>query len=328
MGPILTAPPNATPTATPFQPVKDPLAPQPTATPEVQDTVVLAETCPFFPYPTEGSSIELPAPVCPQLLQPNNQFNILLLGSDQRPDSGGFRTDVNILVTLNPDGNSVSMTSFPRDLYVYIPGWTMQRINTAHAHGGFPMTQLTYQYNFGVKPDRFVLINFWAFQDLITSLGGIDVDVAQPLTDHRSGFGNYTVPAGRVHMDADTALWYVRSRYSTSDFERTVRQQEVIVGIFNRLISLDVLQRAPAIYDIYKDTVTTDMTFTDMAKFLPLAGQLLGGSGVERYFIGRGQVTSWRTPGGAQVLLPNREPVLQVMREALNSDLPPVAVQP
>jgi polyisoprenyl-teichoic acid--peptidoglycan teichoic acid transferase len=245
------------------------------------------------------------------------------MGSDQRPDSGGYRTDTMILVTLNPLEGTVSMTSFPRDLYVYIPGWTMQRLNTADAHGGFPLTQLTFQYNFGVLPDRFVMINFWSFLDLINSLGGIDVDVARPLTDHRAGYGDFTVLPGINHMDADTALWYVRSRYSTSDFERTQRQQEVIVAIFNRLISLDVLQRAPEIYDIYKDSVSSNLTFADMAAFLPLAGQLISGDDIQHYFIGRDQVTSWRTPGGAQVLLPNRGPVLEVMRQALNSETPP-----
>jgi LCP family protein required for cell wall assembly len=327
MGPVLTVPPNATPSATPFQPVKDPTNEANPTTSAPDEVIRQAVDCPPFPPATQGSPIDLPAPVCPQFPQPTNQFNILLLGSDQRPDSGGFRTDTMILVTLNPDENKVNMTSFPRDLYVYIPGWTMQRINTAQARGGFPQTQLTYQYNFGVRPDRFVLINFWSFRDLISRLEGIDVEVAQPLTDHRAGFGNYTVPAGTVRMDADTALWYVRSRYSSSDFERTRRQQEVIVALFNRLISLDVLEKAPEIYELYKENVVTDLTFADMARFIPLAGKLLNGEGIERYYIGREQVTSWRTPGGAQVLLPNRTAVLEVMRRALNSDGPTGEIQ-
>ncbi|MDX1437501.1 MAG: LCP family protein [Anaerolineales bacterium] len=327
IGPVLTVAPDATPTATPFQPVKDPLSPVSSATIAPQEVVRTPEECPPFPPATQGSPIDLPIPVCPQFLQPENQFNVLLLGSDQRPNSGGFRTDTMILVTLNPDDNTVNMTSFPRDLYVYIPGWTMQRINTAQARGGFPQTQLTYQYNFGVRPDRYVMINFWSFRDLISSLGGIDVEVARPLSDHRAGFGNFTVPAGTVRMDADTALWYVRSRYSTSDFDRTRRQQEVIVALFNRLISLDVLEKAPEIYELYKESVETDLTFADMAKFIPLAGNLISGEGVERYYIGREQVTSWRTPGGAQVLLPNRPAVLDVMRQALNVEDPPGELQ-
>ncbi|MDX1435212.1 MAG: LCP family protein [Anaerolineales bacterium] len=326
-GSIVKFLPGAAVTPTPFQPVKDPTGSELLSSVSPDNLRWRVENCPDFPPPSQGSYIDLPEPVCPQLPEPENQFDILLLGSDQRAETGGFRTDIMILLTLNPAQNTISMTSFPRDLYVYIPGWSMQRVNTAHAHGGFEATQLTYQYNFGVRPDRYVMINFGAFQDLITSLGGIDVQVAESLTDHRSGYGSYTVPAGLTHMDAETALWYVRSRYSTSDFERNQRQQEVLVAIFNRLISLDGISRAPEIFGLYKESVTTDLTFPEMLQYLPLAGQLLDGNNVRRYSIGRPQVTSWRTPGGAQVLLPNREAVLAVMQEALNSQQPGPSVQ-
>ncbi|MFQ5615056.1 MAG: LCP family protein, partial [Anaerolineales bacterium] len=75
------------------------------------------------------------------------------MGSDQRPGEGGFRTDTILLLTLNPGQGIVNITSFPRDLYVYIPGWTMQRINTAPQHGGFELMAATFGYNLGVHPD-------------------------------------------------------------------------------------------------------------------------------------------------------------------------------
>ena len=109
------------------------------------------------------------------LPQPKGQINILLLGSDQRRGSGGFRTDVVLLVTINPADNSINITSFPRDLYVNIPGYSQNRINTAHARGGFETMANTFEYNFGVRPDYYALINFWSFVDVVNSLGGIDV---------------------------------------------------------------------------------------------------------------------------------------------------------
>lgn len=223
---IVMAAANATPTPTPFQPqaptptylptsfptpipplVEEPAAPPEPETPEIVEGVT--KTWADYPGPVVWPDIEVPAPVG-LLPQPVNQVNILILGSDQRPDDGGFRTDAMILATLNPDLGTVNLTSFPRDLYVYIPGWTVHKLNTAHAYGGFPLTQMTFEYNFGVKPDHFVMIQMNAFKEVVDSLNGIDVQVAETLTDWRDQYGYFTVSAGNVHMDGETALWYAR----------------------------------------------------------------------------------------------------------------------
>jgi anionic cell wall polymer biosynthesis LytR-Cps2A-Psr (LCP) family protein len=155
---------------------------------------------------------------------------------------------------------------------------------------------------------------------VIDNLGGIEVDVAVTLTDHRDDYGQYTVPAGRVSMDGETALWYVRSRYSTSDFDRGRRQQEVILAAFRKLLSLDALNRAPQLYDIYSRSVITDMGFDEMARFLPLASTVGSDANrIQRYYIGPAQVSPWVNYSGAQVLLPIRDSVLAVMRQALNT---------
>ena len=110
----VTAPPDATATPTPFQPIPPTAVYLPTETP-------LPTATPLPPKPTSP-----PPKVRSQrgsLNQPDNQINILLLGSDQRPWDVAFRTDTIILATLNPDLGTVNLTSFPRDLYVYIPGW-------------------------------------------------------------------------------------------------------------------------------------------------------------------------------------------------------------
>jgi LCP family protein required for cell wall assembly len=271
-----------------------------------------------YPGPTVWPDIEIPAPVG-ILPQPADQVNIVLLGSDQRPQAGGFRTDTILLLTLSPSQKTVSLTSFPRDLYVYIPGWTIQRINTAFGWGGFETLALTMEYNFGVRPDYYVLMNFWSFVDVIDSLGGISVNVAYTLTDHRDGYGDYTVPGGVVNMDGETALWYVRSRYSSSDFDRGRRQQEVLQAIFQRLLSLDALARAPQLYQLYAQNVTTDMTFDQMSDFLPLASKITDPSLIKHYYIGPSQVYSWVNSVGSQVLVPIQTAVLEVMRQALNS---------
>jgi LCP family protein required for cell wall assembly len=330
---LIWAPENATVTLTPFQPI----APTPTyiftteptkvaqvtkvktvkPTPvEVQPPV--AKSWNDYAGPIVWPDIDIPSPTG-LLEQPAGQMNILLLGSDQRPSDGGFRTDTIILVTLNTEIGTVNLTTFPRDLYVYIPGYTVQRINTAFAFGDFEGLALTMEYNFGVHPDYYVMINFSSFQRVIDSLGGITVDVERPLTDHRDDHGDYTVPAGSINMDGETALWYVRARYTTSDFDRGRRQEEVIIALGKKLLSLNALTRAPELYDTYRDNVTTDLSLNDVISWLPLAAKLSDTSRIHRFAIGPSQVYDWVNYSGAMVLVPIREAVLEVMRQALNS---------
>jgi LCP family protein required for cell wall assembly len=328
-GPFLVeAPANSTATPTPFQPLAltptylptdfPTPTPPPSPTPTKESPHDITKSWEDYPGPTVWPDIDIPAPVG-LLAQPRGQVNILLLGSDQRPHDGGFRTDTMVLLTLNPEAGTANLTSYPRDLYVYIPGWTVQRLNTAFQHGGFSTLADTFEYNFGVRPDHYALINFWSFVEVIDSLGGIDVNVAQSMTDQRTGHGYYTVPAGVVHMDGELALWYARLRMSSSDFERTQRQQEVLRGIFDKLLSLNALTRAPQLFDIYQDNVTTDLKLNAIRPLLPLAAQLSDTSRIHQFFIGREQVIPWRSTSGAQVLLPIREKVIEVMRQALNS---------
>ena len=326
---LLSAPPGSTATATPFQP----LAPTPvwlptdlpTPIPTDPPTPVPLQVAPEqsrswadYPGPTVWPDIEVPAPTG-ILAHPEGQVNILLLGSDQRPNDPGFRTDTILLLTLNPADGSAHLTSFPRDLYVYIPGWTVQRINTAFAFGGFDALALTMEYNFGVVPDHYVMINLWSFIDVIDSLGGIDVEVGRTLCDHRDNHGDFCVYQGTEYMDGEEALWYVRSRYSSSDFDRGRRQQEVVLGVFDKLLSMDGLSQAPELYNIYRDNVDTDMSLGDMLGYLPLAAQVAATRDIQRYYIGPPQVYDWINYSGAAVLLPIRSAVLDVMRQALNT---------
>jgi LCP family protein required for cell wall assembly len=324
---LILAAADATATATPFQP----LDPTPTYLPTSFPVPILefspsqvpieegrSKSWADYAGPTVWPDIDIPAPTG-IFSQPQGQVNILLLGSDQRPNTGGFRTDTIILLTLNPAQGTANLTSFPRDLYVYIPGWTINRINTAFAFGGFESLATTFEYNFGVHPDYYVLINFWSFEDVIDNLGGIDVEIAKPLCDHRDKYGVYCVSESIEHMDGETTLWYVRSRYSSSDFDRGRRQQEVVRAGFKKLLTLNGITRAPELYEIYQQNVTTDITFDVVASLLPLAARLGDNERINHYFIGPAQVYNYVNYSGAYVLIPIRDAVLEVMRQALNS---------
>lgn len=332
---LVIADANATPTPTPFQPlpatpyILPTEYPTPTTAPTSEPApteAAIYKSWGDYPGPTIWPDLcpgyaELPPPTG-LLAQPSDQVNILLLGSDQRPNDYGFRTDTILLVTLSPSLGTVSITTFPRDLYIYIPGYTVQRINTAFAVGDFATLALTFEYNLGVRPDHYVIINFWSFKEVVDSLGGIDVNVAVDFSDQRDGYGDepYFVPAGVVHMDGDTALWYVRSRKTTSDFDRGRRQKEVIQAAYSKLMSLNAIARAPELYEIYRQNVVTDLTLEDITPLLPLAMQLTDMSRIHGYAIGPNEVYDYMNLSSSAVLCPrSSEALLGVMRQALNS---------
>jgi LCP family protein required for cell wall assembly len=321
---LVTVPPDATSTPTPFMPLaatatsSNPLFPTSTPSGSLTPTLyAIPNTNGTTSYhPSSSSYIPPPAPT---IHQPPNQINILILGSDKRAYTGGFRTDVILLVTVNFEQKIINMTSFPRDLYVYMPGYYQERINATQFKGGFQLTAATFEYNFGVRPDYYVMLEFSGFESVINMMGGIDVAVAQSLTDQRDGFGYYTVNPGLVHMDGATALWYVRSRYTTSDFDRTRRQQEVLLAVVNRIVALDMIPKIPQLYQQYKNTVETDLSLEDIVPLVPLAPEFLQGN-FGRYAIGREHVTPWNTSSGSAVLLPNTAAIQAVLKAALNAD--------
>jgi LCP family protein required for cell wall assembly len=194
---------------------------------------------------------------------------------------------------------------------VYIPGWTVRRINEAYQHGGFELLADTFDYNFGIRPEYFVLVNFGAFTQAVDSMGGIDVQVAKALRE-----GDYSVKPGLVHMDGEMALWYVRSRYTTSDFDRMRRQQEALLAIFQRMISLDVLKQIPQMYAVYEDSALTNIGLQESLAWAGVAGRIVDDTdSLHTLTIDREYVTPFRTPAGAQVLLPNPEAIRSLFKE-------------
>ena len=207
--------------------------------------------------------------------QPDGQINIVLLGSDQKYKGYIGRTDTIILVTINTKEDTISVTSFPRDLYIYIPNWTSQRINSAFSHGGFSSLQKTFLHNFGFKPDYYILINLQAFEYIINNLGGIYVNVPQTICDNNWNHGSFhCVYPGNQHLYGKEALWYVRSRKTTNDFSRNVRQQLVLNGILDRLFALDTISKIPKLYNNYVNNVTTNLDLGTIISLAPTAEKL------------------------------------------------------
>jgi LCP family protein required for cell wall assembly len=325
------APPDATATPTPFQPLaptaalgENPLAQLATQfvpLPTIQPTEPPPQATGSGPTPTITPTGAPPPAVNltaePSLEKLPRQINLLLLGSDRRPNEAGFRTDTILLLTINSDLGSVNVTSFPRDLWVNLPNWGDNRINTAFTYGGYRMLKDTFQHDFGITVDYFALIDFGAFKHIVDQLGGLNVNVAESVSDYRNGYWE-TIKPGMQKMDADTVLWYVRTRKTTNDIKRNQRQREVLTALLEKFISIDAIRRAPEFFDLYNNTVKTDLDMVTMLKWLPFAAKIAETRNIHYYAITYNQVYDWVTPEGAMVLVPKQAALMKVIRQSQN----------
>lgn len=306
--PTWTLTPTDSSTATP--------TPTETITPTPAPTATSADPWENFPPPSAPSAVDIPRPM-PLIEQAENVVNIVIIGSDARPNEGIARSDTLMVASLDSDNGTVTLLSIPRDLYVYIPGWKMERINTADVHGGEDLVATTILYNFGLQTDRFIRVRFSGFTEVVDLLGGIDVHVTGYLNDTCGGKRwNYT--PGVYHMDGFTALCYVRMRYASSDFDRLRREQEVVQAIFDKGFSLYGLTRVPELFANFGDLVQTDISIADALPLTPLAATISADpSRIHLYRVDQTMASSYRVPTtGAAVQLPNREAILAMLQAA------------
>jgi polyisoprenyl-teichoic acid--peptidoglycan teichoic acid transferase len=278
-------------------------------------------------------------------------MTILLLGNDSEWVRGG-RTDTMIIVAINRETKTAAMLSLPRDLFVYIPGWTMAKLNTAVPHGysvnypggGVELLKETILYNFGIPIDYYARIGFNSFKQIVDALGGIEVVVSCPLTDWRlkapeldpnlvENWEQFTLELGVHQMDGDLALWYVRSRQSSNDFERSRRQQQLLRAILDRGVELDLLTQLPALWDTYQENVQTDISLATILQLAALAPEVRD-NGIQHLQLTYGALQPWSEPetGQSVQLLqwPEAERVLQqlFLPPVLNrSARPPIYVE-
>ena len=120
-------------------------------------------------------------------------------------------------------------------------------------------------------------------------------------------------------MYGKEALWYVRTRKTTNDFDRNVRQQLALEAILDRFFSLDIIGKIPDLYGTYKENVVTNLDLGTVLDLVPTALKLKDQNRITQYYINDSVVTDWVTPGGAQVLLPNYAKIRSILKQALNS---------
>ncbi|CAG0934514.1 Polyisoprenyl-teichoic acid--peptidoglycan teichoic acid transferase TagV [Thermoflexales bacterium] len=262
----------------------------------------------------------------------NGRVTILLMGLDARDKlkEGASRTDVMTLVTIDPISKTAAMLSIPRDLYVPLPGYTEeQRINTAYfwgelnnlPGGGPGFAEQTITYNFGVPLHRYAVIDFEGFKGIVDAVGGIEIDVPREIVDYEYPTPDYRtevlqIPAGHIHMDGDLALKYVRTRHADSDFGRLQRQQQVMLAIRDKAVSIGSLSRVPEVLNAVSNSVRTDLTLPEILSLAKKWSQIPR-ENIHSYRIDETMIQPYITPQGGQVLLPDRDKIAAVVAQFL-----------
>lgn len=230
-------------------------------------------------------------------------YNILLIGSDIRPEDLVGRSDAMILVSINKENKQIVATSFLRDTYVKIPEMNeFHKLNAAYAYGGIELLFQTLEYNYGVKVDRYVAVDFMSFIEAIDILGGLDVQVyeeelywfnqyihasnllVEPPEREDSDYVDFA-DGSFQHLSGKQALAYARFRYvGNGDFTRTDRQRRVVQNIFDKVKSMD-LTTLVTLLDRIIPQITTNLTTDEcvqLAMMLPELAQY--------------QIVSWHIP--------------------------------
>ncbi len=331
LAPTLTATPSPTllPTDTPL--------PSPTMTPTPRPLPPIYN--PPTPDPSMVSVTAIPTIVPPVDRRGYDIVNIVLLGSDGEVTGDNFiHTDTILIVSINRTTGTVAMLGLPRDLFVYIPNGTMQRINVAYgigeaigwsdgnSTGGFALLRQTLWYNFGINVHYFALVELSGFEQMVDIIGGVEIAVDCPIEYYElipgvtpdparpeDAYQLTYFPVGMHFMNGELALQYVRSRLNSDDFDRTRRQQQLLRAIWRQARDSGDLARLPDLWSQGLELVETNLAFEDMLGLLPIALNL-SPTGIENFQLIRTyHTTPWTTPDGQNVQLPNYDAIRQLL---------------
>lgn len=197
-------------------------------------------------------------------------FNVYISGIDvDGPIATNSRSDVNIIMTVNPNTKKILLTTTPRDYYVQIPDISgEQRDKLTHAGiYGVDASMRTLEQLYGIDISYYARVNFSSLVKIVDTLGGVDVD-----SDFEFTAGGYQFKKGMNHLDGKQALAFSRERYSfeDGDNQRGKDQQKVLTAILNKAMSPAILSNASALIADVSDSVQTNMTQEEMVKFIKM----------------------------------------------------------
>lgn len=258
--------------------------------------------------------------------QEPDRLDILILGIRGEDEiaieeEGGLLTDTIMVTSIDKVTQKAATISIPRDLYMDMSAEIQNgkniklkgRINEVYERGlenggGLTLAKQIISRITGIYIDNVVVVDFNAFKEIVNNLGGIDVYLAKPFEEKNQWGYEFFLPAGDNHLDGEQALYYARSRYSTSDFDRARRQQEIIKIIKNKALSLGFLSnpvKVTSLLSDLKDNIRTDFQIWDVGDLLSLANTFSSKNKAKNYVITtENLVYETKTEKGEYILLP------------------------
>ena len=224
----------------------------------------------------DASDVTLPPESNDPLGQGDHIVNILLIGQDARKGEGKQRSDSMILVTFNKSTRKITLTSFMRDSYVYIPGYGATKLCHAYQYGGMTLLNETIYNHYGIQVDGNVEVNFEGFEKIIDLLGGVEIELTSREAEFMNEDQGFSVKKGTQILNGEEALFYARIRHIDSDYKRTERQRKVIMSVFDEYKN----QSLPRMLELMEEIlpyVTTDMTKNEIKGYaMELFGMVAG----------------------------------------------------
>lgn len=279
-----------------------------------------AQGTPLPPLPGEAPANNPVATLTPW--DGAGRVTVLLLGLDYRDwaaNEPASRSDTMILLTLDPQTKTAGILSIPRDMWVAIPGFKHGKINTAYylgdaykmPGGGPALAVKTVESFLGVPINYYAQIDFGAFVRFIDEIGGVKINVPSDITVDLLGTGSKTkkkLKAGIQILPGEWALAYARNRYTENgDFDRARRQQQVIMAIRDRVLSLNMLpvliQKGPTLYNEIASGIRTNLTLDQLIK-LALLAKDVPEQNIQRGIIDKSNVFFGNSPDGLSILIP------------------------
>lgn len=192
-----------------------------------------------------------------EIVHDENVLNILLIGTDERGDVKGARSDTMMLASINEDNQEIILTSFMRDMAVSIPKYGQNKLNAAYAYGGADLLKKTLHDNFNINVEKYIQIDFESFISLFDLIKGIEVEITEAekkeinkyideinFIKKRPWGTNNISNSGKIILEnGDQALSYARIRkVGNSDFQRTERQRELIVKALDKIKDMNIIE--------------------------------------------------------------------------------------
>ncbi|OGN01767.1 MAG: hypothetical protein A3I26_00145 [Candidatus Yanofskybacteria bacterium RIFCSPLOWO2_02_FULL_43_10] len=268
-------------------------------------------------------------PVDPDYIMPAEEpdrFDVLVLGlrGEDDPDAkdgGALLTDTIMILSFDKITKKTSLTSIPRDLYVKIDKNKKDKINTAYEYGyyrkngGVSYAKELVSKITGVYIDKVAVLNFSSFEKIIDQIGGIDIVLAQPFEEKKQWGFEFSLPAGTNHLNGKNALYYARSRFSSNDFDRSRRQQEVIFALKDKLTNLNFWSdpvKTISILNSIRSNIKTDVNIWDTKELLDLAKEAGSSGKIKKYVITTENLLYESRANESYILLPKGDNFTQI----------------